>query len=170
MTKLWRTPKNWKAGEALTPLKLNTYVSSQFDYLRYRNPVACEDSTGIVLSSTTLIELSYATLKLITEVQDNEDLLIETRMWYRADSFGSSRILFFDFFVDDTYYLSSGTPTAKTRGVMESQPNETNQLQVLTYRTIVQGLTQGEHTFSLYAGNVAGTITFGRINLYARGY
>jgi hypothetical protein len=157
MAQDWLVPKNWKAGEALLPAKLNSYIGGQNDFLRYRNRVICTDTSNYNVTSGTLTALADNVYLTPFEVKQGEDLLVSFDLSATINAI--SNFVWFDLFIDDSYYLSSGTATALTRGIGVLYPNEAAIAQKIIGRRLISGLSTGAHTFSLHAARSAGTQT-----------
>lgn len=169
MTETWRNPKNWQAGEALTPAKLNTYISAQNNYLRYRNPIVIESAGGSVFTNTSATPLLISNdYEVLIDVQENEDILANFKMWAQSNT--NTAISWFDLLIDNTYYLSSGLDTPLARGLVAFQASEASQYQLITHRRIIQGLTKGEHRITLTAARSANTLTMTRVAFTVGGY
>jgi hypothetical protein len=159
MSQDWLNPKNWKAGEALLPAKLNVYIGAQNDFLRYRNRVTATDATGFAPASTTLTALAENVFRILFEVKQGEDLLVTLDLFATINAITNS--VWVDIFIDDTYYLSSGTATPLTRGIAQLLPNEAAMKQNFKIRKLITGLTAGAHSFSLHGARNAGTQPIG---------
>ncbi len=167
MAQDWITPKNWKAGEALLPSKLNVYIGAQNDFLRYRNRYTANDTTGFNVTSGSLVALNDNLYRVEFEVKQNEDLLVSLDLFATINAVTNS--IWFDIYIDDDYYLSSGTATALTRGLGQMMPNEAALSQRFKCRKLIAGLSTGVHSISLHAARNAGTQTVGGL-MIVEGY
>lgn len=147
-------PKTWRAGEALSPAKLNTYIGDQNDFLRYRN---VEIKSGLTWNNaTSLAANNDNTLKAHFIVQEDEDILLTYMLRFQHTVTG---VVYADFYIDDTYYLSSGTATPLTNGACVGSANAAAIPTELLYRKLITGLEAGAHTVSVHGARASGTVT-----------
>lgn len=164
----WKDPKTWQAGEALTPAKLNAYIGEQNDFLRYRNRVQTLSTTGYIMTAASLTALADNEFRHLFDVKQNEDVLLTLEIIYNINTVTAAT--YFDIFIDDDYYLSSGLTTPLTRGSFSKIVPEANQNIQINFRRLIRNLSAGEHSFSLHAARTAGTVNFVRVKMETEGY
>lgn len=157
MSETWLEPKTWKAGEGLTPSKLNTYLRNQLNYLRYRNRAEASDTTDVSISGATVSAVDDNKFKISHSVAKNADVLLRFVGQFQGSSVNND--LRFDIFVDNSYYVSSLAASPLTRGLWVVGCYTINTDQALDFKWSLQGLSEGAHTFSLHAWRSAGTFT-----------
>lgn len=145
-------PKTWKT-EGLTPPKLNTYISDNMYYLRYRNRVSVTYSAAdIAITVATLAPVNDSFFRLTLNVTENADLKLMIRVGIEK-TLNLDSPIFFDIWTDDSYYLSSRTATALARGLFSKsvQSATANAVEATYFEYPLRGLSAGVHTFSLHA-------------------
>lgn len=140
--------KSWKAGEALSPLKLNRYISGNYEFLRYRNRSNGSSASDYVLGAT-IAAVDDSKFNLTYSVRESEDVLLTIRWAALATSIAS--YMRWDILIDDSYYLSSGTPTPSTQHLGRLSVPVINVPFMQSYRRKISDLSTGSHTFSLRA-------------------
>ncbi len=164
----WFQPKTWKAGEALTPALLNRFIGDQNDFLRYRNRVSALNTTAYAPAVATLAALDDTVFRLSFYVNQGEDVRLILGIDYTLSLV--TTYMFADVWVDDSYYLSSGTATPLTRGIVVATPYVASAQDYIRYSFPITGLETGTHTFSLHMARAAGTLGLLRTEMILEGY
>lgn len=152
----WVTPRTWVTLDQITATRLNSELRDQLSFLKTppRSVVTIRNATNITTASTSVTQVDDAqfTLQLTTFGGD-------VRVWFLGQILNASAsVARLDVLMDGTTYLSSGTGTPLTSGML--------QMTIAAgfgnngaFTFLVQNLPAGTHDFKLRWWVSAGTLT-----------
>lgn len=164
MSKIWVSPRQWDIAEPITAEKLQAY-SDALEWLkdRPRSIVVSKSSNFVIVLSTTVwaaVSDAALTLSLTTSVA-NEDVVLYWEGVYSTATAVGTIAAAWDILVDDTNYISSGTPTPAAFGcrLMYNAAGSGN-VQNFAFQKRWTVPTAGVHTFKLRVlGSTTNTLT-----------
>jgi len=147
----WESPRSWQPKEALTARRFNRDIHDKIEYLDNRpsdNVMVPVQGANTNTTSTVMVAVNDALLKRTVETQGG-DLLVAFHTPPMANS-AAGGYVHLDLFIDDSYYLSSGTATALVNGILSVVSIAGYRRMIVPINVIVPIETPGEHTVSLH--------------------
>lgn len=152
MARIWTAPITYKYKQVMSAALSNEQLRDNLEYLKMK-PRNYSELGGVASDVPTLTTSLLAVNDLnwtctITTVEANEEVFV----YYQAlvNLATGSQLLILDVLMDNTNYLSSGTPTALTNGIASILHASTSN-HWGTFRKRVVVASAGTHTFKLRA-------------------
>lgn len=166
MPAIWTAPKDWVYKDIVSAANANIQIRDNLLYLK-KKPRHVIDLKGLatiaVVQSTTFAAVDDSQLTLtITTSEANEDVWLSVQGALNVNA--SAVFLYFDWLMDTTTWVSSGTNTGLTSGAALMYILSTGVVYPVSIRIKVTVPTAGVHTFKLRTKISSGTPTMSLFN------
>jgi hypothetical protein len=164
----WHEPQEWLEGEKLTAQEMIEQLKDNLTFLFEKNfdVVQVSGVSDYQTTSTTVTPVSN-TLVLTIRKYDI-DTLVRLALNASVYSGTASAFIYFDVWIDGTYYASSGTSTPAAAGLVRYQQDTASVVAQLSLEAYIPDIDEGQHTFVLVWWVSAGTGTINVTNTIAQ--
>ena len=147
----WTPPRSWQPKEALTAQRFNQEIHDKIDALNHRPgdsitiPILGGDEAT---TSTTFVAIDDALFKRTVTTQGGDLILLATLP--RVATSDDLVEVYFDIYVDGSYYLSSGSGTPRDTGLTANAMSLSTLSAMVQIHTLIPISSVGIHTVSLH--------------------